>query len=165
LKYLIFDSKFTNYQNLSNLDQQQIKFITVRRRGEKMLDDIQKITTWKTIRIEASGLKKRSLKVCERNLILPEYKDGKTGKSKTIRQVIITSHGKIKPAVMLTNDFELPVETVVRKYCRRWIVEKEIAEQIDFFHLNRISSSMVIKADFDLVMSILAHKLYLLLAL
>ena len=53
----------------------------------------------------------------------------------------------------------------MRKYCRRWLVEKGIAEQIDFFHLNRVSSSMVIKVDFDLVMSILAHNMYRLLAL
>jgi hypothetical protein len=39
-------------------------------------------------------------------------------------------------------------------------VEKGIAEQIDFFHLNRVSSSMVIKVDFDLVMTILAHNIY-----
>jgi phage anti-repressor protein len=44
-------------------------------------------------------------------------------------------------------------------------VEKGIAQQIEFFHLNRVSSSMVIKVDFDLVMSILAHNLYRLLAM
>ena len=53
----------------------------------------------------------------------------------------------------------------MRKYSRRWLVEKGIAEQIDFFHLNRVSSSMVIKVDFDMVMTILAHNLYRLLAL
>jgi hypothetical protein len=165
LKYLVFDSKFTNYQNLSQLDHRQIKFITIRRRGEKMLEEIQKNADWKTVRVEASGLKKRTLKVYQQNITLPGYKDEKTGKAKTIRQIVITGHGKIKPAVMLSNDFDLPVETIVRKYARRWIVEKEIAEQIDFFHLNRLSSSMVIKVDFDLVMSILAHNLYRLMAL
>ena len=45
------------------------------------------------------------------------------------------------------------------------MVEKEISEQIDFFHLNLVSSSMVIKVDFDLTMSILAHNLYRLFAL
>jgi hypothetical protein len=165
LKYLVFDSKFTNYQNLAKLDDRQIKFITIRRRGGKMIEQIQQITAWKTLRVEASGLKKRTLKIYDQQVILPGYSDGKTGKAKTIRQVVITGHGKIKPAVMLTNDFELPVETVVRKYCRRWLVEKGISQQIDFFHLNRVSSSMVIKVDFDLVMSILAHNLYRLLAL
>jgi hypothetical protein len=103
--------------------------------------------------------------VYEEYIALPGYKDAKTGKAKRVRQVTITGHGKIKPAVMLTNDFDMPVEAVIRKYCRRWLVEKGIAEQIDFFHLNRVSSSMVIKVDFDLVMTILAHNLYRLLAL
>ena len=165
LKYLIFDSKFTNYQNLAKLDEQHIKFITIRRRGEKMIEQIQQITTWKTIRVETAGLKKRTLKVYEQNVTLPGYKDEKTGKTKTIRQVVITGNGKIKPAVILTNDFELTLETIVRKYARRWLVEKGIAQQIDFFHLNRVSSSMVIKVDFDLVMSILAHNLYRLFAM
>ena len=165
LKYLVFDSKFTNYQNLAKLDDRQIKFITIRRRGGKMLEEIQQITQWTTIRVEASGLKKRTLKVHEQTITLPGYKDEKTGKPKTIRQIIITGHGKIKPAVMLTNEFELATEAVVRKYSRRWLVEKDISQHIDFFHLNRVSSSMVIKVDFDLVMSILAHNLYRLLAL
>jgi hypothetical protein len=165
LKYLVFDSKFTNYENLSKLDDGQIKFITIRRRGEKMMEQINQITTWKTIRVEQSGLKKRTLKVHEQYVTLPGYTDEKTGKAKTVRQIIITGHGKIKPAVIITNDFELAVQAIVRKYSRRWLVEKGIAQQIDFFHLNRVSSSMVIKVDFDLIMSILAHNLYRLLAL
>ena len=76
-----------------------------------------------------------------------------------------SGHGKIKPALMITNDLGLKLEQIVRKYCRRWLIEKGISEQIDFFHLNRVSSSMVIKVDFDLTMSILAHNLYRLLAL
>jgi hypothetical protein len=164
LKYLVFDSKFTNYQNLAKLDGQQIKFITIRRRGDKMIEKIQENTDWKKVQVEASGLKKRTLKVSDQKIVLPGYKDEKTGKAKTIRQIVITGNGKIKPAVILTNDFDLAVEAIVRKYARRWLVEKGIAEQIDFFHLNRLSSSMVIKVDFDMVMTILAHNLYRLLA-
>jgi len=40
---------------------------------------------------------------------------------------------KIKPALIITNDFDISLEKVVRKYCRRWIVEKSISEQIEFF--------------------------------
>ena len=164
LKYLIFDSKFTNYQNLSILDDQKIKFITIRRRGGKMLEEIQGNTSWKTVRVEASGLKKRTLKVWEQHVTLTGYKDEKTGEAKLIRQIVITGHGKIKPAVIITNDFDLKIEFLIRKYCKRWLVEKGISEQIDFFHLNRVSSSMVIKVDLDFVMSILAHNLYRLFA-
>jgi hypothetical protein len=165
LQYLIFDSKFTNYENLSKLDEEGIKFITIRRRGGKILEQINNNYNYKTIRIEAGGLKKRTLKVRDEKILLPGYKDSKTGMPKSIRQVVITGNGKIKPALIISNDCDLPVEKIVRKYSRRWLVEKGIAEQIDFFHLNRVCSSMVIKVDFDLVMTILAHNIYRLFAL
>ena len=56
-------------------------------------------------------------------------------------------------------------ESIVRKYTKRWIVEKAISEQIEFFHLNLVSSSMVIKVDFDFTMSILTHNLFRIFAL
>jgi hypothetical protein len=64
----------------------------------------------------------------------------------------------------ITNDFSVSAGDIIRKYARRWLVEKEISEQIEFFHLNRNSSGIVIKVDFDLTMTILAHNLYRLLA-
>ncbi len=79
---------------------------------------------------------------------------------KKIRRIAITGHGKIKPALIITNDLKEKAEEIVRKYCQRWIVEKGINEQLDFYHFNRVSSSMVIKVDFDFTMSILAHNLY-----
>ena len=166
LKYLVFDSKFTNYENLSTLDEKSVKFVTIRRRGKKIIEEINNIpgTKRKKIRVEASGLKKRTLWVYDDTITLPGYKD-KQGKAKPIRQVAITGHGRIKPALIITNDFDIKTEVVVRKYARRWLVEKGISEQIDFFHLNRVSSSMVIKVDFDLTMTILAHNIYRLFAL
>lgn len=125
-----------------------------------MMDEIENIpsSSWKTLRVEAAGNKKRTIKVHDRQVFLKGYND-------TIRQVNITDHGKIKPAIIITNDFDLPVEQLVRKYTRRWIVEKAIGEQVEFFHLNNVSSSMVIKVDFDLTMSILTHNIYRLFAL
>ena len=160
LQYLVFDSKFTNYQNLGKLNKQGIKFVTIRRRGKNMMDEIENIpsSSWKTLRVEAAGNKKRTIKVHDRQIFLKGYND-------TIRQVNITGHGKIKPAIIITNDFDLPTEQLIRKYTRRWIVEKAIGEQVEFFHLNNVSSSMVIKVDFDLTMSILINNIYRLFAL
>ena len=159
LEYLVFDSKFTNYQNLSKLDDENIKFVTIRRRGKKIVDEVNNFpaSKWVKKRVPCAGNKVRNLRVNDSILLLKGY-------DKKIRQIAITGHGKIKPALIITNDFELKTEDVVRKYTKRWIVEKSISEQIDFFHLNRVSSSMVIKVDFDLTMTILAHNLYRLLA-
>lgn len=99
-----------------------------------------------------------TLNVHEQKVVIKSY-------GKELRQIAITGHGKIKPAIIITNDMEMPVTDIIRKYARRWLVEKTISEQTHFFHLNRLSSSMVIKVDFDLTMTILAHNLYRLLAL
>lgn len=159
LKYLVFDSRFTNYENLSKLNERGIKYITIRRRGKNIVNRIEETpaSAWKKVRVPASGNKKRTLKVLDETVRLQGYKG-------EVRQITITGNGKIKPAIIITNDFDLKAEEIVRRYARRWLIEKSISEQIDFFHLNRVSSSMVIKVDFDLVMSILTHNLYRLLA-
>lgn len=159
LKYLVFDSKFTNYQNLNTLNKKDIKFLTIRRRGKNLVGRLNALAAnqWKIVRIDASGNKKRTLKVLDEKASLPGYEGN-------IRQVSITGNGKIKPAIIISNDMDLPVEQIVRKYARRWLVEKAISEQIEFFHLNKVSSSMVIKVDFDLTMSIVTHNLYRLYA-
>lgn len=160
LRYIVFDSKFTNYENLRKLDRAHINFITIRRRGKRILERISELPSqgWRKVKVECAGNKHRTLRVYDEQVFLKGY-------DKDIRQITITGNGKIKPAVIITNDFGLSIEKLIRKYARRWIVEKSISEQIDFFHLNLVSSSMVIKVDFDLIMSILAYNLYRLLAL
>jgi len=160
LKYLVFDSKFTNYQNLNIINQKNIKFVTIRRRGKNIVDRINNIpaTQWTTLRIPMAGNKNRTLKVFEETAALKDYEG-------LVRQIIITGNGKIKPAIIITNEFDLSLDKLIRKYAKRWLVEKTISEQIEFFHLNNVSSSMVIKVDFDLTMSILAYNLYRLFAM
>lgn len=159
LKYLVFDSKFTTYENLSRLSK-DIKFLTIRRRGKNIVKtlDSKPASAWKRIRVPMADGKGRWLKVIDEKIFLKDY-------GNDIRQIAITGHGKIKPALLITNDFDKPCADMVRKYTRRWLVEKGISEQIEFFHLNRVSSSMVIKVDFDLTMSILAHNLLRLFAM
>ncbi len=153
LKYLVFDSQFTTYGNLAKLGK-NVKFVTIRRRGKKIVEELEAkpASAWKKVRVTMAGGKGRWLKILDESIFLKDF-------GGELRQVAITGHGKIKPALIITNDFEINKEDLVRKYCRRWIVEKCISEQIEFFHLNRVSSSMVIKVDFDLTMTILAHNI------
>jgi transposase len=159
LKYLVFDSRFTTYENLNKLNKQELKFITIQRRSKKLEEKIAAIaeSRWKNIRVMRSNGKGRIITVCEDKASLPHYEG-------EIRQIFIKRSGKVKPAIIITNDFEISLEDLARKYSRRWLVEKGISEQIHFFHLNRNSSGIVVKVDFDLVMTILAHNLYRLFA-
>jgi hypothetical protein len=161
LKYLIFDSRFTTYENLKQLNAQPnpIKFITIRRRGKRIVQNLEALpkSEWKQVQVPAAHGKSRVLQVHEQVCFLNGYDDN-------IRQVAIHGNARIKPALIITNDFELPLKEIIHKYAQRWLVEQEIDEHLQFFHLNRLCSSMVIKVDFDLSMSILAHNLYRLLA-
>jgi hypothetical protein len=152
---LIFDSKLTTYKNLSKLNQDGIKFLTLRRRGKKLIDNVRRIpeNRWQTIALDKPKRQHNTLKVSDELIHLTDYEG-------QVRQIIITEHGHRNPTFLVTNDFEAPMKTLVLKYARRWLVENEIVEQILFFHLNQTSSAIVIKVDFDLTLSLLAHNLY-----
>lgn len=160
-KMLIFDSKFTGYKqlNILNKSEDNIKFLTLRRRGKNLIEDVEKIPehAWQDIQVERAKGRKQSMRVHDKKCKLRHYEG-------EVRQIIITDHGRKKPAFLITNDFDLDVRVLVKKYARRWLVEQEIAEQIAFFHLNHPSSSIVVKVDFDLTLSLLAHNLYRYLA-
>jgi len=82
----------------------------------------------------------------------------------TLRQVILSGNGREKPTFLISNDFESPVELLVGNYARRWRVENSIAEAVKFFHLNALSSPILIKIHFDLALTMIADTLYYRLA-
>jgi hypothetical protein len=156
---LVFDSKFTTLGNLGRINGKGVKFITIQRKSKRLNEKAGKIpdSEWKTARIEKANHKSRTVEFYESTAVNKLYGD------QPLRQIFVKGRGA-KPAVVLTNDFALKAEEVVSRYAKRWLVENEISEQIHFFHLNRNCSGIVVKVDFDLAMTILAHNLYRLLA-
>ena len=153
----VFDSRLTTYSNLSSLNERAIKFITLRRRGHKLLKETEKLSDWQRIHIPHAKRKFPNPQVHESTRELPGY-DG------LIRQIIVRGNGHQKPAFLITNDFETPVELVVGNYSRRWRVENGIREAVTFFHLNSLSSPILIKIHFDVALTMFADTLYSMLA-
>jgi len=149
----IFDSKFTTYANLNELDKQGVKFITLRRRGQKLLEQAEKLERWQRIKIPHEKRKYPNPLVHESTVELRGYEG-------VLRQVILRGNGRENPSFLLSNDFDTPVELLVGNYARRWRVENGIAEAVKFFHLNALSSPVLIKVHFDLVMTVIADTLY-----
>lgn len=154
---LIFDSRFTNYSKLSELNSQEIKFITLRRRGKKQIDEVENLTDWKRIHIPHAKRKFPNPQVHESRTYLRSY-DGE------LRQLIVRGNGHEKPAFLITNDFETPVELIIGNYSRRWRVENGIAEAVKFFHINSLSSPILTKIHFDIALTMMADTLYSMLA-
>jgi len=154
---LIFDSRFTTYANLSKLNDAGIKFITLRRRGSRLVASVQSIKSWKRIHIPHGKRKYPNPLVHESTVALRGY-DGE------LRQVIMKNNGREAPTFLISNDTELPVELLVGNYARRWRVENSIAEAVNFFNLNALSSPILVKVHFDVLMTMVADTLYTMLA-
>jgi hypothetical protein len=155
VSYLVFDSKFTTLENLGRINGEGIKFITIQRKSKSLNEKTEQVpdSLWKKVKIEKANHKSRSAVIYESTTTNKLYGDHE------LRQIFLKG-SSIKPATILTNDFTLNAEDIVRRYSRRWLLEGDISEQIHFFHLNRNCSGIVVKVDFDLTMSILAHNLY-----
>ncbi len=153
----IFDSKFTTYTKLSELNAQNVKFITLRRRGKNLLDNVNKLGPWKRINIPHAKRKYPNPLVYESFITLREY-DGQ------LRQIVVRGNGHEKPAFLISNDFDAPLELLLGNYSRRWRVENAISEAVKFFNLNALSSPILVKVHFDIVMTMIADTLYNMLA-
>jgi transposase len=155
---LIFDSRFTTYAKLSQLNAtHNIKFITLRRRGKKLLEGVKNIKEWKRIHIPHPKRKYPNPRIHDSVIQLSGYEGG-------VRQIILRGNGRANPTFIITNDFEKSAELVVGDYARRWRVENGIAEAVKFFHLNALSSPILVKVYFDVVMTMIADTLYTMLA-
>jgi hypothetical protein len=153
----VFDSKFTTYAKLSQLNAQGIKFITLRRRGKQLLDNVSNLSPWKRINIPHAKRKYPNPLVYESFITLRDYEG-------ELRQVIVKGNGHEKPAFLISNDFNASLEMLVGNYSRRWRVENVISEAVKFFNLNALSSSILVKVHFDVVMTMIADTLYNMLA-
>lgn len=154
---LVFDSKFTGYDQLSQLNLQNIKFLTLRRRGKALIKNLDTIGPWKRIHIPHPKRKFPDPLVHESSITLRNYQG-------TLRQVVVRGNGHEKPAFLISNDFDMPLELMVGNYARRWRVENGIAEAVKFFHLNALSSPILVKVHFDVLMTMIADTLYSMLA-
>lgn len=151
---LVFDSKLTTYENLRVLDADGVKFITLRRRGKRLVDAANAIPRekWSRIKLDSPRRKYANPLVHDSKIDLAGYGN--------IRQVIMTDHGREEPAFFVTNDFNATPENVVARYAKRWNIENSIDEAIQFFHLNALSSPILIKIHFDVALTMMADTLY-----
>jgi hypothetical protein len=153
----VFDSKFTTYGKLSELNQQGIRFITLRRRGKHMLYGIEYLRPWERITIPHAKRKYPNPLVYESLVTLQDYEG-------ELRQVIVRGNGHEKPAFVISNDLDTPLQLLVGNYSRRWRVENVISEAVKFFNLNSLSSPILVKVHFDIVMTMIADTLYTMIA-
>jgi transposase len=157
---LIFDSKLTTYAHLNRLNHQDVAFITLRRRSPALLRLMANTPASAWRRLELAGVSRlyKTPRILDQQVTLRDY-DG------PLRQLIVTDLGHEEPTILLTNQLRRSATTLIERYAQRMLVENAIAEGIDFFHLDALSSAVALKTNCDLLLTLLASSLYRLLGL
>jgi len=152
---LVFDSRLTTYKVLDELDKAGVKFITLRRRGKKIKEQTELLdqTEWEKVKLPIPKRKHQKFLAYESEVMLK-------GCEKPLRQIIMKDHGRAEPTYVITNNRELLLETVLMIYARRWRIENKLAELVNFFNLNALSSPIMVRIHFDILLSVVASFLY-----
>jgi hypothetical protein len=155
---LIFDSRLTSYANLSRLNQLGIHFMTLRRRSRQLVEAIYQAPASAWRRIELAGVSRlhKTPRILDQRITLPGYHGA-------IRQLAILDLGHEDPTLLLTNQLRRSPATLIGRYAQRMVIENNIAEGINFFHMDALSSAVAMKVNCDLQVTLMASSLYRLL--
>ena len=150
---LVMDQKVTTQPVLAELDQRGIKFLTLRMRSTALLRHIKTLKPgdYKTITLDRAGAHNRP-RVHESAVRLSNY-------HATVRQFIVTGLGRDAPTVIITNDTEATAKQLITRYARRMTIEQRLAEIIQAFHADALSSAVNLNVDLDIMLCVLAQAL------
>jgi hypothetical protein len=156
---LIFDSKLTTYAHLGQLDQMGVPFITLRRRSQPMLDGVRALPrgAWKRIELEGVSRAYKTPRVLDQMVMLRDC-------TQPMRQIIIDELGHEEPTFLITNQRRRSAAKLITRYAQRMLIENNIQDGVDFFHMDALSSAVALKVNCDLQLTLMASSLYRLLA-
>lgn len=152
---LVFDCKFSSYKVLDRLQDGKVKFVTLRKRYAKLVEDTLRLpkNVWEKVELSIPKRKYKKVSVYESEVLLSSCKNA-------FRQIVVKDHGRSTPTFILTNDDELGVKDVLEVYARRWRIENKFGEMVMFFNLNALSSPIMIRIHFDILWTVVADTLY-----
>lgn len=155
---LIFDSRLTSYANLSWLNQRGIPFMTLRRRSRQLVAAIDQApaSAWRRIELDGVSRVYKTPRILDQRITLPHYQG-------ELRQLAILDLGHEEPTLLLTNQLRRSPAKLIARYAQRMVIENSIAEGINFFHMDALSSAVPMKVNCDLQLTIMASSLYRLL--
>ncbi len=153
-RMLIMDQRVTTQQILGELDDRGVKFATLRMRSPSLVRQISALTAsdYKTVTLDRPGRHNRP-KVHESAAVkLTKYPG-------TVRQLIVTGLGREAPTVIISNDRDIKTKALIEQYARRMTIEQRLAEIIQAFCADALSSAVNLNVDLDVVLCVLAQAL------
>ena len=153
-KMLIMDQKVTTQPILGELDARGVKFATLRMRSPALMKHINALTSkdFKQITLDRTGRHTKP-RVHETTAVKLTSYPG------TVRQLVITGLGRDAPTVIITNDTQITTKALITHYARRMTIEQRLAEIIQAFCADALSSAVNLNVDLNVVLCVLAQAL------
>jgi hypothetical protein len=153
-KMLIMDQKVTTQAVLGELDARGVKFATLRMRSASLMQYINNLASkdFKTVALDRPG-------PCNRPHVHEDPAVTLTSYPGTVRQLIVTGLGRDAPTVIITNDTAIKTRALISQYARRMTIEQRLAEIIQAFCADALSSTVNLNVGLDVVLCVLAQAL------
>ena len=151
---LIMDQKVTTHAVLGELDARGVTFLTLRMRSPALVKHIDALTDndFTTVTLDRPGKFNRPKVHQATGIRLTNYPG-------TVRQLVVTGLGRDAPTVIITNDHNLTAKALIEHYARRMTIEQRLAEIIQAFHADALSSAVNLNVDLDIMLCVLAQAL------
>jgi hypothetical protein len=154
-EWLYFDSKLTNYAELSQLNERGVFFATIRRRGPALLKQLQQrpMSDWTDAVIDIPKRRQKHIRYVEDTVTLPDYQG-------VARQIAVAGLGRDQPTLFLTNHTEVRPRQLIANYARRNGIEDGLGINVNFFHLDCLASEVRLNVDLDVTLTVIANGCY-----
>src|ERR1035437_6696696 len=151
---LIMDQKVTTQPILAELDERGVKFLTLRMRSPALMKQINALAPadFKTVALDRPGRYNKPKVAEPTGVKLTSYPG-------TVRQLIVTGLGRDAPTVIITNDHDIKTKALIAQYPRRMTIEQRLAEIIQAFCADALSSTVNLNVDLDIMLCVLAQAL------
>jgi hypothetical protein len=154
-RWLYFDSKVTTYAELNRLNERDVRFITIRRRGAAVVRRLRALPAraWQRAVIDVPKRRHKHVRYVDEQVRLPDY-------DKPVRQVAVDGLGREQPTLLLSNDTDETARSLVVRYAGRNRVEDGLGQSVNFFHLDCLASEVQLNVDLDCALTVLANGCY-----
>jgi hypothetical protein len=153
--WLYIDSKVMTYPGLSALNQLDIWFVTIRRRGVAILRRLARLpaNSWQRAVIDTPKRCHQHIRSVDERVRLPGYEG-------EVRQLAVTGLGREEPTLFLSNNTEQTARNLIIRYAGRNRMEDGLGQAVNFFHLDCLASEVRLNVDLDCALTVLANGCY-----
>jgi hypothetical protein len=154
-QWLYFDSKLTNYPELSTVNQRGISFITIRRRGAAIARRLERLpqSDWHKAHLDVPKRRYKDIRYVDETVALKGYHG-------SLRQVAVGGLGRERCTLFLSNNSEVTARDLVLRYTCRNGVEDGLGISVNFFHLDCLASEVRLNVDLDVALTVIANGCY-----